>query len=298
MRLDDFDFELPRELIADCIRASRARPRVCCRSGVGAARRQADRGSAAAAARRATSWSSTTPTSSRRGLSAAAGRPRSRSRCPRSRRRRLARLRQGREAAAARRPPGLRRGFRRRDRREAPGGRRHAALRSRGRRRSPPRSSATARCRCRPIIKRRGGGDPRDRVDYQTIFARAEGAVAAPTAGLHFTPGSDRSARRARASAATTVTLHVGAGTFLPVKADDPRDHQMHGEWGVLDAATAARDQRGARRAAGASSRSARPACASWRAPRRESGAVAAVCRRDRALHHCRAIASARSTCC
>jgi S-adenosylmethionine:tRNA ribosyltransferase-isomerase len=95
-----------------------------------------------------------------------------------------------------------------------------------------------------PYIKRpRGqypGGDARDRSDYQTIFARAEGAVAAPTAGLHFTPALlDRLA--ARGIDWLTVTLHVGPGTFLPVKVDDPRDHPMHGEWGIVGAEATAR---------------------------------------------------------
>ena len=80
--------------------------------------------------------------------------------------------------------------------------------------------------------------DARDRADYQTMFAAHEGAVAAPTAGLHFTPAL-LAALDARGIARTTVTLHVGAGTFLPVKVDDTRDHAMHGEWGAIDAATA-----------------------------------------------------------
>jgi S-adenosylmethionine:tRNA ribosyltransferase-isomerase len=84
-----------------------------------------------------------------------------------------------------------------------------------------------------PYIKRPRSGDPRDRRDYQTIFATAEGAVAAPTAGLHFTPDLlDALARRGIGW--TTLTLHVGPGTFLPVKVTDPRDHKMHAEWGVL----------------------------------------------------------------
>ena len=95
-----------------------------------------------------------------------------------------------------------------------------------------------------PYIKRPGGhvpgGDPRDRIDYQTIFACKEGAVAAPTAGLHFTPALlDRIA--GRGIEWLTVTLHVGPGTFLPVKVDDPREHRMHGEWGVVSAEAAAR---------------------------------------------------------
>jgi S-adenosylmethionine:tRNA ribosyltransferase-isomerase len=91
-----------------------------------------------------------------------------------------------------------------------------------------------------PYIKRPRGGDPRDRADYQTIFARVEGAVAAPTAGLHFTPALFE-ALAERGIGRTMLTLHVGPGTFLPVKSADPRDHQMHGEWGMLPAETAER---------------------------------------------------------
>jgi S-adenosylmethionine:tRNA ribosyltransferase-isomerase len=98
-----------------------------------------------------------------------------------------------------------------------------------------------------PYIKRpRGGppgGDPHDRSDYQTIFARAEGAVAAPTAGLHFTPGL-LDAIAARGAEWATVTLHVGPGTFLPVKAEDPREHKMHAEWGIVSAQAASRINR------------------------------------------------------
>ena len=78
------------------------------------------------------------------------------------------------------------------------------------------------------------GGDDQDKHDYQTIFARHDGAVAAPTAGLHFTPDLlDALARRGITH--TTLTLHVGAGTFLPVKTDDVRNHIMHAEWGHID---------------------------------------------------------------
>ncbi len=91
-----------------------------------------------------------------------------------------------------------------------------------------------------PYIARQRPADARDRGDYQTVYAEREGAVAAPTAGLHFTDellaALDRhGVRRA------TVTLHVGAGTFLPVKADDTRDHRMHAEWGEIGAAAAKR---------------------------------------------------------
>ncbi|MEM7170221.1 MAG: tRNA preQ1(34) S-adenosylmethionine ribosyltransferase-isomerase QueA [Pseudomonadota bacterium] len=84
-----------------------------------------------------------------------------------------------------------------------------------------------------PYIKREATGKPRDRRDYQTIFAAQPGAVAAPTAGLHFTP-SLLNALEKRDVKRCPLTLHVGAGTFLPVKSDDPREHKMHTEYGVL----------------------------------------------------------------
>jgi S-adenosylmethionine:tRNA ribosyltransferase-isomerase len=89
-----------------------------------------------------------------------------------------------------------------------------------------------------PYIAARRPADDRDRADYQTLFAREAGAVAAPTAGLHFTPGLT-AALAARGIAVHTVTLHVGAGTFLPVKADDVAAHKMHSEWGQVSAGTA-----------------------------------------------------------
>jgi S-adenosylmethionine:tRNA ribosyltransferase-isomerase len=82
--------------------------------------------------------------------------------------------------------------------------------------------------------------DARDRADYQTLFAARDGAVAAPTAGLHFTPDLVGLCE-ARGIDRLTVTLHVGAGTFLPVKVDDTRDHVMHSEWGEISAAAATR---------------------------------------------------------
>src|SRR6266404_7650333 len=91
-----------------------------------------------------------------------------------------------------------------------------------------------------PYIKRPRDGDPRDRADYQTIFARAEGAVAAPTAGLHFTPALLEALAR-NGIRWTTLTLHVGPGTFLPVKVSDPHDHPMHAEWGILQPETSER---------------------------------------------------------
>jgi S-adenosylmethionine:tRNA ribosyltransferase-isomerase len=80
-----------------------------------------------------------------------------------------------------------------------------------------------------PYIRRADGADPNDRRDYQTLFARHPGAVAAPTAALHFTE-SLMGALAARGIAHAFVTLHVGAGTFLPVKALDTREHRMHAE--------------------------------------------------------------------
>lgn len=94
-----------------------------------------------------------------------------------------------------------------------------------------------------PYIKRSRGGDARDHADYQTIFARQEGAVAAPTAGLHFTQAL-LGRLAARGIDWLTVTLHVGPGTFLPVKVDDPREHPIHGEWGVVSPEAAARVDR------------------------------------------------------
>ena len=90
-----------------------------------------------------------------------------------------------------------------------------------------------------PYIAARREADARDRDDYQTMFAQQEGAVAAPTAGLHFTPELV-AALAARDIALHRVTLHVGAGTFLPVKAADTADHRMHGERGTVSPATAA----------------------------------------------------------
>jgi len=90
-----------------------------------------------------------------------------------------------------------------------------------------------------PYIAGKRETDAEDRKDYQTIFAKEDGAVAAPTASLHFT---DRLLQELDDAGVirTTLTLHVGAGTFLPVKADDTTDHKMHAEFGRIDAATAA----------------------------------------------------------
>ena len=89
-----------------------------------------------------------------------------------------------------------------------------------------------------PYIAAKRAEDEQDRRDYQTIYAREEGAVAAPTAGLHFTPGLFEALDRLGVER-HFVTLHVGAGTFLPVKADDTAEHRMHQEIGVITVATA-----------------------------------------------------------
>ncbi|OLF72200.1 S-adenosylmethionine:tRNA ribosyltransferase-isomerase [Maricaulis sp. W15] len=90
-----------------------------------------------------------------------------------------------------------------------------------------------------PYIARKRGVDEQDEADYQTLFATHEGSVAAPTAGLHFTPEL-MAALDARGVEQTRVTLHVGAGTFLPVKSDDTNDHQMHSEWCTVSEQAAA----------------------------------------------------------
>jgi S-adenosylmethionine:tRNA ribosyltransferase-isomerase len=99
-----------------------------------------------------------------------------------------------------------------------------------------------------PYIAARRAADARDADDYQTMFAAEKGAVAAPTAALHFTPALI-AALDAAGIGHTTLTLHVGAGTFLPVKVEDTDSHRMHAEWGRIDAATA--DRLNAVRAAG-----------------------------------------------
>ena len=86
-----------------------------------------------------------------------------------------------------------------------------------------------------PYIASKRAPDEQDAADYQTMFAVNEGAVAAPTAGLHFTPALE-AALRERGVGLNRITLHVGAGTFLPVKADDTSEHRMHSEWGTISA--------------------------------------------------------------
>lgn len=91
-----------------------------------------------------------------------------------------------------------------------------------------------------PYIASRRATDAQDRADYQTMFAREDGAVAAPTAALHFTPRLTN-ALAAAGIGSETLTLHVGAGTFLPVKAEDTADHAMHAEWGRIEPKVAQR---------------------------------------------------------
>ncbi|MCP4104918.1 MAG: tRNA preQ1(34) S-adenosylmethionine ribosyltransferase-isomerase QueA [Desulfobacteraceae bacterium] len=88
-----------------------------------------------------------------------------------------------------------------------------------------------------PYIKRNSGNACNDREDYQTIFARHNGAVAAPTAGLHFTDSMLESLEKNKIRL-TTITLHVGAGTFQPVKTEDTDNHKMHSEWGHISEKT------------------------------------------------------------
>ena len=89
-----------------------------------------------------------------------------------------------------------------------------------------------------PPYIRKGREEEADRIRYQTVYAATAGSVAAPTAGLHFTPGLE-AVLRERSIGFHWLTLHVGAGTFLPVKVDDTAGHRMHSEWGTISAETA-----------------------------------------------------------
>ena len=169
-----------------------------------------------------------------------------------------------------------------------------AALRVRGRGARRGDRAARRSRPCRPISPRGARSSPSDRADYQTMFAAKPGAVAAPTAGLHFTPALV-ARLAARGVALHRVTLHVGAGTFLPVKVEDTRDHKMHSEWGSIDAATA--EALNAVREAGRPDRLRRH---DLRAPsrkrRRRERAASAVLGRHRYLHHSRLSRFAAST--
>jgi S-adenosylmethionine:tRNA ribosyltransferase-isomerase len=103
---------------------------------------------------------------------------------------------------------------------------------------STPPSPPSATCRCPPYIAGKRPTAAQDSTDYQTVYARDPGAVAAPTAGLHFSQDL-LAAIDAAGIVRHNVTLHVGAGTFLPVKADDTDDHRMHAEIGFLNEDTA-----------------------------------------------------------
>ena len=137
-----------------------------------------------------------------------------------------------------------------------------------------------------PYIAARRPVAPSDRADYQTMFAHEDGAVAAPTAGLHFTP--ELIARVEAAGARLfRLTLHVGAGTFLPVKADDTGGHAMHSEWGRIDAATA-EALNATRRARRPHRRRRHDLGAAARKRRRRGRRAPPLRRRDGDLHHAR----------
>ena len=135
-----------------------------------------------------------------------------------------------------------------------------------------------------PYIASKRAPDERDAADYQTMFAANEGAVAAPTAGLHFTPALE-AALRERGVGIHRITLHVGAGTFLPVKVDDTAGHKMHAEWGTISARHRRRAECGARQGRPHRRRRHHLAAAAGKCGggRRHHPAVR---RRDRDLHH------------
>ena len=146
-----------------------------------------------------------------------------------------------------------------------------------------------------PYIASKRPADEADRSDYQTLFAKDEGSVAAPTAGLHFT--EDLLARLVtRGIALHRVTLHVGAGTFLPVKTDDTADHVMHAEWGEVDAGTAEALNKRARRGPPRGRRRHDSFAAAGKRHRRRPDHPA-IRRRDRRSSSRRAIVSAPWTC-
>ena len=135
-----------------------------------------------------------------------------------------------------------------------------------------------------PYIAARRAPDERDRADYQTMFAQTDGSVAAPTAGLHFTDALVRQLGE-HGIALHKVTLHVGAGTFLPVKSEDTAGHRMHAEWGSVTAATAdalnaVRPPGGRIVAVGSTALRTLESASSrgWRSP--------AILRRHRVVHH------------
>ena len=153
------------------------------------------------------------------------------------------------------------------------------------------RSTRSATCRCRRTSSATTAPDDRDR--YQTVFAHARGSVAAPTAGLHFTPAL-LDALRARGVEIAEITLHVGYGTFQPVRVDRVEDHRLDAERYEIDGAAAAGDQRARSPKAAASSRSARRRRGrSKRSARAHGGRDRRRARRDRSVHLSRASSSA-----
>ena len=165
-------------------------------------------------------------------------------------------------------------------------------------RRWMPRSRREGEMPLPPYIAGKRKPDARDATDYQTIFAAHEGSVAAPTAGLHFTP--ELFARlAAKGIARESVTLHVGAGTFLPVTADDTRDHNMHRRMGDARRARPrhALNRTRARRRAHRCGRHD-IACARWKAPQMHEGTICTPSPARRASSSRPAIVSEPPTCC
>ncbi len=138
-----------------------------------------------------------------------------------------------------------------------------------------------------PYIHRPRGPLASDAEDYQTVFAAQDGAVAAPTAGLHFTPAL-LAALDARGIRRATITLHVGAGTFLPIRSDDIAEHRIHAERGEITAQTAEVDQPGPVRRRTDRCRRHHSPCGCWKSAADENGQVHAILRRDRHLHPAR----------
>ena len=133
------------------------------------------------------------------------------------------------------------------------------------RRFSTRRSRRSAIRRCRPTSPASATVQPDDAERYQTIYARREGAVAAPTAGLHFTDELLGALQAQRTSRRHFVTLHVGAGTFLPVKAEETGEHRMHAEWGEISRRDCRRPERDARRGRAHRRGRAPHRCGCWR---------------------------------
>ncbi len=159
-------------------------------------------------------------------------------------------------------------------------------------RRSPRRCGTPALSPCRLTSRGPAGPLPEDSDDYQTIFAQHDGAVAAPTAGLHFTPALLDALER-RGVQRVTVTLHVGAGTFLPVRTDDIAQHHMHAERGEITPQAAAAINAAQRRGRGGHDQPA-PA-----GERRVGGWMhPAVQPATPRCSSCRATGFARSICC